>query len=94
MNFIPGHHELFKKISNTGLNKRTLHEKGPNSFTEFAKERERYKAWMKSIKPLLDRIYEYWEKDNKEVANEFRQNFFDAYNTIAKKLRFQRIPQL
>lgn len=94
LNFIPGHHELFKKISNTGLNKRTLHEKGPNSFTEFAKERERYKAWMKSIKPLLDRIYEYWEKDNKEVANEFRQNFFDAYNTIAKKLRFQRIPQL
>ena len=91
-----GGHELYKQLaeSATGFSKRTLAEKGPESMTQFTKSRDKFKEWFKQVFHLIDQqIYSYWENENREVADLFRDKFVVAFNDIAKRIGAPKIAQ-
>lgn len=51
-------------------------------------ERERYKKWFNNHKNLFESLHlmEYWKKDNKELVKNFRMEFKNTHNNIAKRV--------
>lgn len=89
---VPGEHELYKKeLAASGLSKRTLEEHGPSSYTQFVKERDKFKYWFNELKPLIECVYPYWKQDNEEIVEEFLRNFEHSFNEIAKRVGSPRL---
>jgi AAA15 family ATPase/GTPase len=87
-------HELWNNsiAKNNGFNIRTFKEYGPEYY-ECKKARERSKAWFNENLSLFEqlRLYEYWASDNKDLVEEFRNNFICVFNELA---RINSIPKI
>lgn len=53
------------------------------------KERVRYKEWFNLHKSLFDktRLFSYWKEENREIAEDFRQQFLEKMERISKNYR-------
>ena len=63
-------------------------ENGPDSAKyNQEKEREKYKKWFVEHQAILDstKLYDFWAVDNKELVEEFKKNFVNAYNAVASR---------
>lgn len=56
-----------------------------------------YKQWFKYMEEILggdEKLFEFWMKNNEELAKEFVKEFIDKYNVIADKKEMDYIPQI
>lgn len=80
-------HPFWEKSSQFSLTWQYFNDNGPNSPKYSGAERERYKKWFKEHVDLFDslNLYGFWENDNKEEVEKFRENFIKSYNSIASR---------
>lgn len=64
---------------------------GPASFTRYADDRKKFKAWFNTFKHVMDVTYRQWELLNIGAVNAFREEFVEAYNDCAKRMRLPNI---
>lgn len=66
-----------------------FHEHGPTS-ADYRQEteRERYKKWFITHEQYFDsiRLMDYWVRDNAQLVSEFKDNFKQSHNRIAKRM--------
>lgn len=66
-----------------------FHEHGPTS-DDYRQEteRERYKKWFIAHVQYFEsiRLMDYWARDNAKLVSEFKDNFKQAHNRIAKRM--------
>lgn len=82
---LDGQSDVYKELAVSGVNKRYIIERGPNSYNRLTIQRERYKQWFKDHKDMLELVYSYWEKENIEAIESFRQNFVKVFNKISQR---------
>lgn len=86
---LPGNHIFFKEgFDIGGYSKKYFLENGPDSDRYKGNERERYKEWFQVHEPYFEysNLYGFWEEDNKEIVEDFKKRFVEAYNKIAYNL--------
>lgn len=80
-------HQFLIKTSDRGFSNTYFKDRGPQS-DEYSekKEREKYKHWFLAHQRTFDeeKLFEYWEKDNKKIADKFIEDFNVAYNSVKK----------
>lgn len=71
-------------------------EHGPTS-SDYNKEkdREKYKQWFLKHQKFLEgtKLMDFWIRDNQEIVKKFREEFYRAYNRIAKRTMAIPIPE-
>lgn len=57
-----------------------------NKYNGIKKERKKYSSWFFDNKSLLEeyKVLEHWKKNNKDIVDEFRKEFIESYNHLAK----------
>ena len=55
--------------------------------------RDNAKEWFNQVSPYFDRygLFDYWLKSNTEVVGEFKTEFINSFNKMAKTLRIPGI---
>ena len=68
-----------------GITKRSLMESGPTSnvYSHLSKEREKYKEWFNQNIYVLDKLIQFWIKENEKLVVEFIINLESVYNFAA-----------
>ncbi|MFB4212586.1 AAA family ATPase [Shouchella sp. JSM 1781072] len=68
-----------------GITKRSLIEQGPHSdlYLEKTKDRDKYKEWFRDNILVLELLFPFWIKDNKEMVIQFLSDFENIYNVAA-----------
>ncbi len=82
---LDGRSDLYGELSASGVNKRYIEERGPDSYNKLTVQRERNKQWFKDHKSMLEFVYSYWEKENIDIIESFRQKFVEVFNKISKR---------
>lgn len=81
-------HPYWENASKVDMNWMYFKENGPNSSTYTQdKEREKYKKWFVEHQSAFDstKLFDFWANDNKELIEEFKKNFVEAYNAVAAR---------
>lgn len=91
---LPHNHDVLRELASTGFSLRIVDERGPDSFTEYEKKRDRYKEWFNIFNPILENVYPYWEMEHRNSTNEFIDSFISSFNIIAKRLGIPKIEKL
>lgn len=89
---LPGTHVIFQEPAVAGLSKRSVKERGPDSYKGIA-EREQNKRWFRAQEPLLEEIYPHWENDFRSDIEQFLDDFVKAFNQIAERIHLPRISE-
>lgn len=69
-------------------------------FRDWTEERypsKEYKQWFKHVEEILggeEKLFEFWLKNNEELAKDFIKEFIDKYNAMADKKEMDYIPQI
>lgn len=86
LNNLPCDHSFLTWGERHGYSLMAFRENGPLSekFSGFTPEREKYKAWFKANRRLMDDALKYWMKDNRELVMKFEADFIQGHNYIAK----------
>ena len=65
-----------------------FNDHGPNSDDyRSEKDREKYKKWFANHESYFNstKLMDFWMQDNTTCVNEFKQNFLQSHNKIAKR---------
>jgi hypothetical protein len=91
---LPDDHIFLQNGMSRGFSKMYFLDNGPKSNDYEGNERERYKSWFQEHKNSFDilGLYNYWEKDNKKLVEDFKKKFVEAYNNIAYNLFIPQLP--
>jgi AAA15 family ATPase/GTPase len=87
---LPPDSEALTELSATGFSQRVLSEHGPDSSSQGAR-RERNKKWFWDFIQIIEDVYQYWEKDNKDTVEDFTGVFKESFNNIATRVNLPRI---
>lgn len=62
-------------------------------YSDEKKKRDRRKAWFANVRSCIDQgdLFSFWAKSNKDLCEEFKEQFIESYNFIADNLRIKRI---
>jgi predicted ATP-dependent endonuclease of OLD family len=85
LNNLDGRSDLYLELSAVGITKRYIQERGPDSYNRLAVQRERNKQWFKDHKDMLENVYPYWEKENIDIVESFRQKFVETFNKVSQR---------
>lgn len=82
-------HPFWESAGNFHVTWQSIKDNGPKSakYSGCVKDREKFKKWFNESKWWIDatHVYKYWEKDEKELVEEFVSNFIIAYNKLANR---------
>ena len=87
---LDGRSDLFRELAASGVNKRYIEERGPDSYN-YPVQRERNKQWFKEHKTMLEQVYPYWEKENIDIIESFRQDFVEIFNEVSQRAAVGKI---
>lgn len=82
-------HPYWENAAKVDMNWTYFKENGPDSAKyNQEKEREKYKKWFVEHQAIFDstKLYDFWAVDNKELVEEFKKNFVNAYNAVASRI--------
>ena len=82
-------HPYWEMAAKLDMNWLYFNENGPLSERYKAeKEREKYKKWFVEHENVFEttNLFGFWKADNGALVDTFRQNFIDAYNSIADRI--------
>ena len=82
-------HPYWEMAAKLDMNWLYFNENGPLSDRYKAeKEREKYKKWFVEHENVFEttKLFEFWKADNGALVDTFRQNFIEAYNSIADRI--------
>ncbi len=85
---LPEEHGLWDKLEYFGMNWTYFKANGINSADyKSEKERERYKKWFVDHVEIFDSVnlFDFWKSDNIQLANNFKNQFKDMYNSLAQR---------
>jgi AAA15 family ATPase/GTPase len=86
LNNIPGDHVFFTSFYKAGYTKRSIQVKGPNEETyPGVPERDKYKRWFNDNIELVKDVFDFWCSDNAIVVTNFRNEFINTFNWVAKQ---------
>ena len=83
---LPPEHEYWNKSLKLGLTKMYFNTNGPDSYKR-GTQREKNKEWFNAHLASFEstNLIEYWKKDNEDLVKEFKKQFIEKYNTVAKR---------
>jgi predicted ATP-dependent endonuclease of OLD family len=86
-------HLFLKQAASKGISLTSLREQGPYStkYNGFSDERDKFKNWFKDNGNMLETAIDFWCKDNKEVVDNFSNEFVVTFNWIASRNFIPRI---
>lgn len=78
-------HVLFfdKSAQNAGITKRSLIDAQNNNDSKYTDEKQKHKAWFRSLDSYSSLLIQYWIKDHIDEAKDFLLQFLEVYNRIA-----------